>query len=193
MNARSKKPNDKRTRIVVVIAAVTGCVIVGIVVFMTGRGGPSAPALRPEPVYHNAREGFRFVAPEGWTQVAKAELPPGPAEKERLLVRYQAASGDAAALEATLIDLPESADLAAYLAAPSYGVADWKPIGPPESLTIHDVRATRFTFRSPNLAKESVAFRRRGRVYFFTITTSPAADRSRDLARKAVESVVWTK
>ena len=192
MSALPQKPNLKRTRVIVSVALLTGCVLVGIVAVFASRGGPSAPALRPEPVYHNARERFRFVAPEGWTQVAKAESLPGLAEKERLLVRYQAASGDAAAMEVTLIDLPESADLAAYLAGPSYGVTAWQSAGPAETLTIHNVAATRFIFQSPILAKETVAFRRRGRVYLFTITSSPGSDKPRDMARKAIESVVWT-
>src|SRR5262245_30253534 len=123
MKARSKKSNPKPSWIIVVAGAAL-VVVVGVIVLVAGRGGPRAPALRPEPVYQNSREGFRFVAPEGWTQVAKAELPSGPAEKERLMVRYQAATGDPAALEATVIDLPESTDLAAYLSQPSYGVSE---------------------------------------------------------------------
>src|SRR5205807_3959401 len=105
MNPQTKKPHNKRTRTVVLAAAGVGGVAVVIValIFLLGRGGPHAPALRSEPVYNNTREGFRFVAPEGWSQVAKADLPPGPVEKERLLVRYQAATGGGA-MEVTIVD-----------------------------------------------------------------------------------------
>src|SRR5438105_510697 len=97
MKNQAKNSHRKRTWAVVVVAVVFGALVLAVIALAVGRGGgPRAPALRPEPVYSNAREGFRFVAPEGWALVAKADLPPGPAEKERLLVRYQATSGGGA-------------------------------------------------------------------------------------------------
>src|SRR5262245_25916538 len=87
--------------------------------------GPRAPALRDEAVYQNDREGFRFRVPEGWTQHAKSDLPPGKANKEHLLVSYRRSSKPAS-LEVSLADVPESADLATYLAGPSFGAKQWR-------------------------------------------------------------------
>src|SRR2546423_15656230 len=64
---------------------------------------PRAPALMDDPVYQNDREGFRFLVPDGWKQHARAEVPPGKSEKERLLVQYRRpAEGGEATLEVTL-------------------------------------------------------------------------------------------
>src|SRR5689334_14831576 len=84
---------------------------------------PRAPALRDDPVYQNDREGFRFLAPEGWTQSARTEVPPGKVKTETPLVDYRRTKGEGrAALRVSLADLPESTDLESYLSGPSYGV-----------------------------------------------------------------------
>lgn len=170
------------------------CILVVAAVAIGCTDRPKAPALGNEPVYENVREGFRFVAPDGWQQAAKADVPPGRAEKERLLVRYFAASSEKAAVfEVTLVDLPESADLAGQLAGRSHGVADWQSAGPGKPITIQGASATQFAFRSKNSNKDVITFRRGGRVYLFTIISDVSDGKGRDLARKAVESVVWTK
>ena len=77
---------------------------------------PRAPLLQDEPVYHNANEHIRFLAPEGWTQHAKSEFPAGPIPEEHLLVDYLHWTGDMPAiLELSVVDLPDSTDVLTYL------------------------------------------------------------------------------
>jgi hypothetical protein len=155
---------------------------------------PKAPALSNDPVYHNSREGFRFAVPEGWTQTANANFPAEAADQERMLVRYAGSTGDGpATLEVSCLNISESADLNPALDAPSHSIRSWKREGSPESIQIHDEPATRCTFRSGETVKEVVVFRRAGRAYFFTGLHSIKDGRSRELIRRAVESVVWTK
>lgn len=159
---------------------------------------PHAPALGDDPVYQNSREGFRFLAPEGWVQRARAEVPPGKAEKERLLVEYQRArGGKLALLEVSLADLPSSTDLVDYLAGPADGVERWRPVGSPEKLEIGGAEATRMTFTGrlgkEDLTWEVVAFRRGERVYFFVGLFTSADTKARDDLRRVVESTLWSK
>src|SRR5262249_45571367 len=87
---------------------------------------PRAPALVDEPIYQNEREGLRFLVPEGWKQLARADVPPGKVDRERLLVQYRRLlPGQEATLEVRLADLPTSAALDSLLSAPSYGVDRW--------------------------------------------------------------------
>src|SRR5262245_41969592 len=87
-------------------------------VFLAGCDSrPRAPVLRDDPVYQNDQEGFRFLAPDGWSQSMRGEVPPGKVDKERSLVEYRRKKGSAgASLRVSLADLPTSTDLAAYLA-----------------------------------------------------------------------------
>jgi hypothetical protein len=157
---------------------------------------PRAPALDNSPVYQNDREGFRFLPPEGWTQLARADVPPGKFLKDQRLVSYQGAGGQRVALlEVTLADLPENEDLAAYLSKPSYGASDWRLKSEPESLTIGSAQASRCSFLGrigkEDEAKEVVSFRRGGRVYFFIGMFAPADTEARDKIRRAVGSIIW--
>lgn len=155
---------------------------------------PKAPALSNEPVYHNSRDGFRFAPPEGWVQTASGNFPAEAADRERMLVRYEGSTGDApATLEVSCLNIAESDDLNPILDAPSHSIRSWKREGSPESIRIHDRDATRYGFRSGETVKEVVVFRRGGRTYFFTALHSVKDGRSRELIRRAVESVVWTK
>jgi hypothetical protein len=157
---------------------------------------PSAPALSYDPVYQNDREGFRFLAPEGWRQNTRGEVPPGKAEKERTLVDYRRAAGPSgASLRVSLADLPESTDLEKYLAGPSYGADKWRPTGRPEETPVGSASGTRYAFSGrvgkEEVAKEVVAVRRGGRVYFFTALYAPKDVEVRDQLRRVVSSVVW--
>jgi hypothetical protein len=153
---------------------------------------PRAPALEDGSVYANAREGFRFLVPEGWSQQAKADLPPGPLERERVLVIYHCFATDPpASLEVSAADLPESADLAGRLTeAPSGGIT-WRAAGPAVPLEVNGVPARRYPLRGLDLAREVTVFRRGGRVYFFAGTFIAGDLVRRGQVRQAADSVLW--
>jgi hypothetical protein len=158
---------------------------------------PRAPALGDSSVYQNEREGFRFLVPEGWSEQARADLPPGPASVQRLLVLYRSfQSKPLASFGVTLIDLPESADLRAHLTGLHRGVR-WQAEGEGQALEVHGVPATRFLLRGKegrhDLMREVVAFRRGGRTYFFIGTFGKADPVRRAQVREAVDSVLWSK
>lgn len=159
---------------------------------------PRAPALIDEPVYQNDVEGFRFLVPEGWSMSGRAAIPPGPAEKERLLVQYRRTQGGPPALfEVSRMDLPEEMDLAGYLGGPSFSVNHWKSGGPPEEVEIGGAKGQRFRFiayvNGTERVKEVTTFWRGGRVYFFTILCTSKDDSSPEQVRRAVRHLVWTK
>lgn len=157
---------------------------------------PKAPALLDGPVYQNKQEGFRFLVPEGWNMTAKAEIPPGRVEKERLLVQYRRPTEQSSAiLEISRADLPESIDWAAYLSEPSFSVTKWKTTQPAESVQAGGAEGRRFYLISdekrPQWAKEVTVFRRGERVYFFTVLFAPKDGASAEQVRRAVGRIVW--
>lgn len=157
---------------------------------------PQAPALRDEPVYHSDKEGLRFLVPEGWSLHAKSDAQPVKLERERLLVQYQRFTAEkGATFEVTLADLPESTDLGTYLTGPSYGVKKWVVSGKATQLEVGGIPATRFIYRGKvsgvDMTKETVVFRRGGRVYFFHGLFGPTDAKARDQVRRAVESTIW--
>lgn len=158
---------------------------------------PKAPALIDEPVYQSP-EGFRFLVPEDWIMVARANLPPGPVEKERLLVQYRRSTDEGSAtLEISRMDLPEDSDLAEYLSAPSFSVRRWRSLERAESIEVDGVKGTRFRFSGQvegrELAREVTAFRRDGRVYFFTVLYSPKDTAAPEQVRRSISRITWTK
>jgi hypothetical protein len=183
-------------------AIVLACVVipaaVGLVLLAGNSQRPRAPALGNDPAYRNSREGFRFLAPEGWVQRARAEVPPGKLEKERLLVEYQRTSGGKMALlEVACADLSATTDMATYLARPADGVQKWRLLTSPMDLEINGVTATRMSFSGragkEDLIREVVLFRRGERVYFFVSLFSATDDKIRDELRRAVGSTIWNK
>jgi hypothetical protein len=170
--------------------------IAGVVILVGCNPRPRAPALENEPVYQNKREGFRFVVPEGWVQHAKADIPPGKTEKERLLVSYlRPVRGKPVFLEVSLADLPESRDLAAYLAESPYGTSKWRRVGTPLDLDINGVPATRYSYTTrvgkDDLIKEVTVFRRGERVYLFAGVYPTGDSQSREQLRRAAASTIW--
>ncbi len=158
---------------------------------------PKAPALIDEPVFRSD-EGFRFLVPEGWIMAARANVPPGPLEKERLLVQYRRIEGDKqATLEVSLADLAEDADLTSYLSGPSFSASHWQPSGAAEWLEAGGQHGSRYRFtariQGAELAKEVTVFRRGGRVYFFTLLFAPQDDTAPEQAHRAISRIVWTK
>jgi predicted Zn-dependent protease len=168
----------------VAIAVLGGC-----------RSRPHAPALRDDPVYQNADEGFRFLVPEGWTQHANAVLPRGKLDQEQLLVSYKrVASGDLASLEVLAADMPADTDLTAHLSGPSYSRQGWQPTAKPEQVEVDSVPGTRWVFTSQGTrktVKEVAAFRRGERVYFFTALYSQGDAKAQEQVRRAVGSIIW--
>jgi hypothetical protein len=162
-----------------------------------GCGGPRAPALVDEPVYQNSREGLRFSVPDGWTQSARGEIPGGSIDRERLLVEYRLLTAEKpAALMVTRIDLPESEELAAYMARRQPSSEGWRQLGPVESFEIDRAPAQRFIFAqgsgTQGLGREIVAVRRGKRVYVFTATLAPTDTQARQHVRRALENITWS-
>jgi hypothetical protein len=180
------------------VSKTTAAALLATMLFCCGcRPKPKAPALIDEPVYQSD-EGFRFLVPEGWIMTAKGNVPPGPAETETILVQYRLNSGNSSAtLEISLKDLPEDADLADYLSGPSYSVRRWNLVGKAESIEAGGLSGKRFRFNgkadSSELAKEVTAFRRGGRVYFFTVLHSPKDAAAPEQARRSISRLDWTK
>jgi hypothetical protein len=158
---------------------------------------PRAPMLTDDPVFQNNKEGFRFLAPTGWMQTARAEVPPGRRERETPIVAYSRDTGKfTASFRVSVIDLPETADMAKFLAKRSYGVENWTPTGAPEDVKVGSVTGVRYTFRgrpgkNEELVKEVVCLRRGERVYLFTAVYTPGDSEAQDQLRHVVESIIW--
>jgi hypothetical protein len=155
---------------------------------------PKAPALRDDPVFEDFQSGLRFLAPTGWAETARSAFPDGPANKDTMLVRYQTPPSDMSAVfEVTFVDAPESADVVAMLAVRSYGVSNWTLEGKPEALAVRDASATRYRLTQKKLTKESIVFRRGGRLYFFTFVFSTSDGTIRERMQEVIKSISWSK
>jgi len=157
---------------------------------------PHAPELSDEPVYVNDHLGVRFLAPEGWTQHAKADVPSGKLEKERLLVRYERpGSANSAVLEVTVADLPVSLDLNTYLTGAAYGAEKWRLARPAEEFSVEGSAAVRYVLsarvRGEETTREVVVFLRGERIFFFTGIFASKNSSARSEVRGAVQSVLW--
>lgn len=161
------------------------------------RPKPKAPALLNDPVYQSD-EGFRFLVPESWIMAARGNLPPGPLDKERLLVQYRRTAGDSqATLEVSAANLPDNADLRDYLSGPSFSAQHWAPSGSAVKLEAGGRPGVRYRFTAivsgAKLAKEVTAFRRGERVYFFTLLFAPSDATAPEQIHRALGRLVWTK
>jgi hypothetical protein len=159
---------------------------------------PRAPVLRNDPVYQNEREGFRFLVPEGWMQSSRTEIPPGKVERERPLVDYHSTTGPGtASFRVSLIDLPESADVADLLATPSMGVKKWTQTAAAEDVTVGGIPGVRYHFSgdrgNEHLAREVISVRRGERLYFFQAMYPAKGSQMPDQFRRVVDSVIWKK
>jgi hypothetical protein len=175
-----------------------GKLFAGLLILMLAgcERGPRAPVLSDEPVYQNAVEGFRFLAPPGWSQRAKANLPPGKLGKERLLVQYRRLKeGPVASLEVTALDAEAASEWKTLLAGPSFGITHWKEHSPMETIAIGPLEVQRYLFAGPGekdrLLKDVVVFPRGERVYLFTGLYYASDVAGRDQFRTAVESTIW--
>jgi hypothetical protein len=157
---------------------------------------PKAPPLVNDTVYQNDRLGLRFLAPEGWSLVTRAELPTSPLPKPVILVAYHLTKGEShSELEVLAADLVEDADLGAFLIEHRIGAAVWTFKPPPVPVTINGTPARRILLtrntKTGELHREATAFRREGRTYFFIITFPANDAAARDAARQSVQSVNW--
>ena len=157
---------------------------------------PRAPLLRDDPVYQNDREGFRFLAPDGWTMRAKSEVPSGSLEKQRTLVEYLRLTEDKTAmLEVSVANSREISDLPSDQAKPAFGITQWNLVGSPEAITIDGQEALRFHYLGksgkPSITREVTVFRRKNRDYFFTGMYPESDTKARDEIRRAVGSTIW--
>jgi hypothetical protein len=155
---------------------------------------PRAPALEDGPVYQNNREGFRFLVPDDWTQFASGEAPPGKVDNEAMLTEYRLLKAERPSiLRVTLLDIPPEDSIEAYL-TDQFGKLGWRLKGGSESCTAGGVAGTRFTLvntASPQEIREVYAFRRGGRVYFFTAILAASDSKARLQVRRAIESLSW--
>jgi hypothetical protein len=159
--------------------------------------GPVAPELRDSPVYYNAREGMRFLVPDGWTQSASANLPAGDFENELFLVRYgvTSADGDAQAQVLCFQDRGGNTDLIKYHSQPAFGIETWTLKEGPTEATISGQNGTWVYFtgkvKGREMGKEVLCFRRKDRVYSFVGTFWTVDQKSRQAMHRAFESVIW--
>jgi len=179
---------SRRARVIVLLLVLTcGC-----------REQPKAPPLVNDTVYQNNKLGLRFLAPEGWSIVSRAELPSA-LPKPTILIAYQQGKGESAAeLEVLAADLADNADLGQFLIEHRIGAAAWAIKSSPEPVTINGAEAMRIVLTRTDKGKkevrrEATAFRRGGRIYFFMITFASGDGLARDAARQSVESVTWIK
>lgn len=154
---------------------------------------PQAPALSDGPVYLNDSAGFRFLVPQGWKQVANAQLPES-LEAEFLLVRYRLSTSPRGAVFETLClpALPE-AEVAAHHAGPSHGARAWRPLSADPGKPAPPANAQRFaaTIGNEPLIKEVASVARGGRVFSFLGIYSDSDAAAREEIRRAVASLQW--
>ncbi len=167
-----------------------------LAVVLSCDSAPRAPALMDTPVFHDRQEGFRFLVPDGWTQNARANLPPGRLEGESFLVRYRMKTPEMGAmLQIICFDDSGQTDLAEYHAGPSFRVRRWEAEGPGESIDVNGKQAERFVHQAVidgrRMTKETVCFRKGNRIYNFVGLFFSNDDKAREQIRRAVGSVIW--
>ena len=158
---------------------------------------PAAPALSDSPVYRSESEGFRFLVPEGWTQLSNSTLPSGKLDGEVFLVRYRLISSEAGALFQVLCMTDSAADLVKHHAGPSFRAQEWDVVQPPEAVAVNGVDTERLLYKTlvdkKEMTKHVTCFRRNGRVYSFVGLYYPTDDIARQQIERAVDSVIWER
>ena len=172
------------------------CLLVLIAVTFGCDSEPRAPALLDTPVFQDRQEGFRFLVPDGWTQNARANLPPGQLEGESFLVRYRMKTPEmGATLQIICFDDSGQTDLAEHYAGPAFRVRRWNAEGQSESIDVNGKTAERFVHQAVidgrKMTKETVCFRKGNRVYSFVGLFFASDDKAREQIRRAVGSAIW--
>ena len=159
-------------------------------------GDPSAPELRDAPVYRSASEGFRFLVPDGWTQIANASLPSGELDKEVFLTRYRVRSPEMGAmLYVICFNDDESLDLQQYHSGASFRAQGWEVVSPMEEVKINESTGHRGLFKTTidqnEMSKDVLCFRKNGRVYSFVGLYWSIDEKAQQQLNRAVESIIW--
>lgn len=149
-------------------------------------------------VYENAGEGFRFLVPEGWMQMASANLPPGPLDREQPVSRYTLSSTVAAATFMVLcVSENVAADLEAHHSGPFLGVKRWTLVKPLTEVIINGAPAERIEYEGmqgdSKVAKVVTCFRRNGRVYSFVGVFSVADEMTRQEIERTTNDIIWER
>jgi hypothetical protein len=164
-----------------------------------------------QPVYEDG-QGFRFVPPPGWVERARGEeiparaargkqdlpLPPlggSGKQQERLLVRYDRIStAHHAWLRVTVVDLPSTTPLKAYLSTRLPGQG-WKRESEGEGLEVSGLPAARVAFvgrwYDQDYLCETVAVRKGEKVYLFAAAFPASEGTAREQVRQAVAAATW--
>lgn len=158
---------------------------------------PSAPPLANDAVYQNDKAGIRFLAPANWAITSRTDLPRGELTRPILLVAYHQVAGEKPAeFDLFVMDLPDDADLGAYLAEHRVGPEKWTVNPQTVPVPVGGLAGTRYDMTAgrgkDELQREAVAVRRGRRVYFFITTFSPHDDDHREQTHRSIESVAWT-
>ena len=170
-----------------------GCVVLGLAGCSSG---PAAPELGDSPVYYNRLEGLRFLVPDGWTQTASANLPPGDFEGEHFLVRYSVRSPEPNAQAQVLCRQVEAGvDVEKLHALPAFGIEHWKLEEASEAEKIGGAEGTWLYYTGAAgdqlMGKQVLCFRRSGRLYSFVGMFRASDEKARQAIRRAFKSVVW--
>jgi hypothetical protein len=191
---------SSRQRYLLLSVLAAGVCSIALLLYWSGlfSAHPRAPSLSDDPVFQSKSEGFRFVAPPGWSMRSRAEVPPGTSQQERLLVEYKRLTGDKpASLEVSLIDRPEGAPLTAALKTRQPPDGELVRQTPLEEFTVEGVPAVRIALQvrvdKEKMVSEVVAVRRGERVYFFTGFYPADDNRAKEQVRGVVDSIVWLR
>jgi hypothetical protein len=157
---------------------------------------PKAPPITRDPVFQSDKVGVRFLAPEGWPMVSRADPPAGKLPRPVVVVSYAQGRGEKPAeFEVTAADLAADADPAQFLAEHRIGGERWALKGGPDPVTINGAAAARYTLARGSgkneVRREATVFRRGDRAYFFVVTYAAADPEHRDHARRSIDSITW--
>lgn len=159
---------------------------------------PKAPPLKYEALFQSDNARIRFLAPRNWEIVTRSDVPPGELAKPVLLVSYLQSVGLArpAEFELYIADLPADTSFRTWYSGRKFGPAPWKLKDGEEAVEVGGVRGERFTSSvasgKDEQLRETTAFRRGNRVYFFILTCAARDEDLRDHVRSCIASATWT-
>jgi hypothetical protein len=180
-----------------VYGLLLGCI--GLLTVVGCDDTPKAPAIVDSPVFHDEREGFRFLVPEDWKLSSRAELPSGRKfDREHLFAQYQRQPPKRpVTLEVIRFDNWDSSTLRDRLPKSSHGCSNWTEVGKQETKDLQGTPAHRFVFQGSlnklKMTKEIVACKRGDRGYWFVAIYELGDLSARDQYLRILDSVIWEK